>query len=81
MKPIRQDFEQLIQRIKELHKAALDIPDEELIAALAFFRPASPLRHVPEFEDVMTYYVLQAVRAFRNAPVIDPGDSPFSYKK
>jgi len=78
---IRQDFENLIQRIKALHIAALEISDEELSAALAFFRPNSSLRHIPEFNDVMIYYLLGALRAFRNAPPADPGDSPFSYRK
>ena len=81
MKPIRQDFEQLIQRIKALHIAALEISDEELYEALAFFRPASHLRHVPAFDDIMIYYVLSALRAFRNVPPIEPGESPFDYRK
>lgn len=78
---IRQDFEQLIQTVKSIHLAALEISDEELTAALSFFRPPSHFRHIPEFDDVMIYYLLSALRAFRNAPPAEPGNSPFEYKK
>lgn len=81
MTPIRQDFERLIETVKQLHKLSLEIADEELNAALAFFRPQHNPRRIPDHEDMMIYYLLSALRAFKNVPPIEPGDSPFEYRK
>ena len=70
------------EKIKALHELAIEsISDEELAAALAFFRTRQLSGRPLAYDDGATFLLLQAVRKLRNSIPIEPGDSPFEYRK
>lgn len=72
----------IVSRLKNLHILSREmLTDEELNAALAFFRPNLGYRRYPTHDDMATYHLLQALRKFRDALPCEPGNSPFEYKK
>ena len=72
----------IVTKLKTLHILSREMfTDEELNAALAFFRPMYGYRRFPNHDDIATYHLLQALRKFRDALPIEPGDSPFEYRK
>jgi hypothetical protein len=70
----------IVDRLKNLHILAREMfTDEELNAALAFFRPTSFRR--ANHDSIATYHLLQALRKFFNALPCESGASPFEYRK
>lgn len=73
----------LVRLVKTLHIMALEtVSEEDLKAALLWYRQHGLYeRRVPSFDDATVYYLLKAFQAFRACLPIEPGDSPFSYRK
>ena len=73
----------IVSRLKNLHILSREmLTDADLIEALARFRPRSKMfRRVPSDDDVAIYRLLLALRQFRDCLPIEPGDSPFEYRK
>lgn len=75
-------LESIIQRLKNLHQQALSqFGDEELLAALAMYRSRQFAGRVLSFEEAALVHLIRAVQKVRNCPPIEPGESPFDYRK
>jgi hypothetical protein len=75
-------LETIKQIVKELHIQSREaMTDEELLAALAFFRSQRVRRRLPTYHEMATYQLLLAFRKFRDSVPIETGESPFEYRK
>lgn len=72
----------LVLLIKTLHIVAIEaVTDDDLKVAIAHYKQDIFSRRVRNFDDATIFQLLKAFKAFRECLPIEPGDSPFEYRK
>jgi hypothetical protein len=74
-------LERVTERLKEVHKMALTLNEDELLATLAMYRNRQFSGRMLTFEEAALVHLIRAVQKVRNCLPIEPGDSPFNYRK
>lgn len=74
-------LERVKARLQEVHKQALEIDETELLATLAMYRSIQFTGRVLGFEEAALVHLIRAVQKVRNCLPIEPGESPWDYRK